>query len=315
MVNQARVAKPVVAKKVVVPTNRAFTMAGLWRLAVWGGTAAAALLVAVFTSHSDVGSLRAAGALSSLTGRRVALVQSDQPAGPATSTTTSSAAAPSAPPAASMPAVAPGSADAQVDPRRLAEAVRNLAADNSQLKTRLAAVENTIGDFTGSVARQVEEAKKAAARAAPAWPDDAPVSPVTSAAIAAMVSPAIPPPDGLSPRPAPPPVAEPQSVAAAPAEARGPAETVRVPYGVDIGSALSIQALRARWAGIRSAHPLLFDKLVPLVSLKENSNAVELRLVAGPVPDADAAARLCTSLAAFHLFCKPAAYGGQTLAP
>ncbi len=318
MVNQAQVARPVVAKKVAVPARRTFTMAGLWRLALWGGIAAAALLVVVFATHSEIGSQRAAGALSSLTGRRVALLQPDQPAAPASAAATSTAPRT----AAAIPAVAPGAADAQVDTRRLAEAVRNLAADSNQLKTRLAAVENAMGDFTGSVARQVEDANKAAARAAPPWPDDMPVSPVTAATIAALVSPAVPPPDGLPPRPAPPAVASPQAsapqqtIAAAPAEARGPDEPVRTgPYGVDVGSALSIQALRARWAGIRSAHPLLFDKLVPLVSLKESTNAVELRLVAGPVPDADAAVRLCTSLAAFHLFCKPAAYSGQTLAP
>src|SRR5271170_4942701 len=144
MVNQVRVAKPP-PRKAAPPARKPLSMSGVWLLAIWGATAASAMLIAVLVTHSEVGSQRAAGALSALTGRRVALMQSDQaPVQPAT------------------PAAATG-IDPQVDSRRLADAVRNLAADNNQLKTRLAAVENNISDFTGSVTRQVEDAKNAAA--------------------------------------------------------------------------------------------------------------------------------------------------------
>ena len=44
-----------------------------------------------------------------------------------------------------------------------------------------------------------------------------------------------------------------------------PALPLPMEYGVDIGSAVSIQALRARWAGIRSAHPQLFEGLAPTI--------------------------------------------------
>jgi hypothetical protein len=65
---------------------------------------------------------------------------------------------------------------------------------------------------------------------------------------------------------------------------------------LDIGSAVSIQALRTRWAGIRSAHPQSFADLAQTVSLSElpPSNRPELRLVVAPLPSADAAAKLCT---------------------
>jgi hypothetical protein len=315
MVNPVRAQKPSPsAPKRVVPVQRPFTIPftiqGLWRLGVWGGTAAAALLFAVLATHSEIGSLRAAGALSSLTGRRVALVQSDQMT-PAT-----------------LPAInastTPPSSEAQAETRRLAEAVRSLMAENNQMRMRLAAVENNVSDFTGSVTRQVEEAKYAAR----AWPDDMVISPVTSAMIANLISPTLTPPDGLGAATTAPLTVrpQPQLVAAPPATAPTPeAEMPKaVPVfgpgaiGVDIGSALSIQALRARWAGIRSAHPLLFDNLVPLANVKEGSKSggvVELRLVAGPLPDADAAMQFCTSLAAYHLYCKPAAYNGQQLPP
>ena len=46
------------------------TMHGLWRLVVWGSTAATALLIAVLSSRGVVGSQRAAVAASTLPRRR-----------------------------------------------------------------------------------------------------------------------------------------------------------------------------------------------------------------------------------------------------
>jgi len=87
-------------------------------------------------------------------------------------------------------------------------------------------------------------------------------------------------------------------------------------YGVDIGSGLTIQALRVRWTAIRSAHPELFDGLEPIVSIKEvpHGNRVELRLVVGPFAEAGAATQLCASVALFGLFCQPTIFDGQRLA-
>ena len=60
---------------------------------------------------------------------------------------------------------------------------------------------------------------------------------------------------------------------------------------------------RARWAGIRSAHPQLFDGLAPTISLSEMppSDRPELRLALGPLASAGAAAKLCTTLERFRL--------------
>lgn len=183
--------------------------------------------------------------------------------------------------------------------------------------TRLAAVEHNMDDMTGSITRQIEAAKAKTAEASPPpWPNDAPpvpTTPATIASIVAPVAPAVPPPAGLA-TPIPP---SPLTPAAAPtpldAPGSAPAPTA---YAVDIGSALSIQALHARWAGIRSAHPQLFEGLQPVVKLKEipQSNRVELRLVVGPLPSAEAAAQLCASLAVFRLFCQPTSFDGKHLA-
>jgi hypothetical protein len=69
----------------------------------------------------------------------------------------------------------------------------------------------------------------------------------------------------------------------------------------------------ARWAGIRSAHPQLFDGLARTISFSEMppSNRPELRLVVGPLASADAAARLCTALGRFRLTCQPTVFPGR----
>src|SRR5580704_5196900 len=231
------------------------TMHGLWRLVVWGSTAATALLIAVLSSRGVVGSQRAAVAASTLGGGTVAMVQPVQ-----------------TPPPAVVRAIDTQAAET----KKLADAVRDLTADNDELKSRLAVVEHSVDDVTGSIARQAQSP------APPPWPDGPPV-PATPAAIAAVIAPALPLP---------------------------------MEYGVDIGSAVSIQALRARWAGIRSAHPQLFDGLAPTVSLSETpqSNRPELRLVLGPIASAGAAAKLCTTLERFRLTCQPTIFAGRNLA-
>jgi hypothetical protein len=222
---------------------------------VWGSTAATALLIAVLSSRGVVDSQRAAVAALTLGGGTVAIVQ----------------------PVPTPPQTAAHSFDAQAETKKLAEAVRDLTADSDELKSRLAVVEHSVDDVTGSIARQ------ATATAPPPWPDNGPPVPATPAAIAAVVAPALPLP---------------------------------MEYGVDIGSAVSIQALRARWAGIRSAHPQLFDGLAPTISLSElpPSNRPELRLVVGPLASADAAAKLCTTLGRYRLTCQPTIFAGRHLA-
>ena len=53
-----------------------------------------------------------------------------------------------------------------------------------------------------------------------------------------------------------------------------------------------------------------------MVTVRENSktHGVELRLVIGPIADAEAASRLCTTLTEAHHYCQPVAFEGQRLA-
>lgn len=260
------------------PAEKSFTMRHLWRMTLWAGSAAGAVLLAILTTLNTASSHRVASALTSWR---------DQPQ-------------------AASPRVAE-----QAETRRLAQSVHSLAAENDRLKARLAAVEQSVDDITGSVTRQIEAVK---ARAANQWPADAPPVPMTPAVIASIVDP---------PMPATAMFAAPQSSTVAvhramppAAAAAAPARTAPLQYGVDVGSALSIEVLRARWLGIRSAHAQLFEGLTPTATLREipKSKRVELRLVVGPLASREAADRLCAALVPYRLFCKPTSFDRQHLA-
>ncbi len=216
--------------------------------------------------------------------------------------------------------VAPRALDADSATRQLAQAVHDLTEDRDRLMARLAAVEHNLDDMTGSIARQVEAAKAANVQALrPPWPNEQPPVPATPATIAALVAPVAPvapvvPPLAGASSPLPPSPLTPAAVGWPPDAAASAALTQA--YGADIGSALSIKALQARWAGLRSAHPQLFEGVEPVVTLRENprSNRIELRLLVGPLPSAEAAAQLCASLAALRLFCQPTMFDGRRLA-
>lgn len=282
------------------PATAAFTMRHLWRLTLWGGAAASALLVAVLASRSDAGAQRIAG-LFSIRGDRTQ--------------------------------VAAQPFDAETEAHRLAEAVRGLNAENQELKSRLAAVEHNVDDITGSVARQIEVIKETKPAPAPTPAPNyaapaAPAAPAAKAAIAepAGVAPAPVQPGAAAPPPphaaAPPPAALAPHAAAPAPNAAAPAPYAESPallapqYAVDIGSAVSIQVLRAHWLGIRSAHAQLFEGLMPVVMLREvpHTGRVELRLVLGPLANAEAAANLCTALAPYRLSCQPTLFSGQHVA-
>lgn len=188
--------------------------------------------------------------------------------------------------------------DAQAATVQLAEAVQGLKANDEQLQSRLAAVEHDVDDVTGTITKQIQAA--AASRH-----EDGP-----SLAATALASASIAPVDIL---PAPASAVLPATIKTEPEIAALPPKTA---FGVDIGSGLTLQALRMRWAAIRTGHPQFFESLEPIISVREvpHTNKIELRLVAGPIAQPGAAAQLCAQLAALGLYCQPTIYDGQHLA-
>ena len=156
-------------------------MRHLWRMTLWAAAAACALLIAVLAGRNEAGAERIASVFSS--GHREARV-----------------------------AAAEHPFDAKAETRRLADAIHDLGAENAQLRTKLAEIEQNMNDITGSVTKQIAAVKAAATGP---WPADAKPEPITAADIASIMAPAAgletpaPSPPQTSPVSAPP--AEPQA--------------------------------------------------------------------------------------------------------
>jgi hypothetical protein len=107
----------------------------------------------------------------------------------------------------------------------------------------------------------------------------------------------------------------PEDAVAAATEADVPVE--RTQFGLDIGGASSMAGLRALWSGVRKAHPSQFVALRPVLAIRQNKNGfgLQVRVIAGPIPDAAAAANLCAMLAADNRGCETTIFDGQRLLP
>ncbi len=291
----------------------------LWRLFGWGGAASIALAAVALTSQTDTGGKRL----------QLALANAREP----------------------MHAVAqipPRAADAaaEAETKRLAAQVRELSADRERLSARIAMLERNLEDMTGSIKQQSEQL--AAARAAAMTPPPAPSAPATApVAAAAPPAPARP---ALTPLPvpaiseaaasapatpvkpqaeepaAPPQAAEsaagqvplpPVRVAEAPANepAAEPPPPAKDEFGIDLGGAHSIEALRIHWAALKANYGPLLVGLHPLaMQYPRHPSGVAYRLVVGPLPDAAEAAHLCARFPTLRTGCHPAKFIGAQLA-
>jgi hypothetical protein len=287
-----------------------------WRLFGWGSAATIALAAVAFTSQSEDGGKRL----------QLALANANEPGGTF----------------AQIPRPVP---EAEAETKRLAAQVRELAADRERLTARIATLERNLEDMTGSIKQQSEQL--AAARAANT-PPPAPSAPATTPAVAAAAPPPAPalpaltplalpaasetaaswpatrttplaaepatPPQAAQPatEPAPPP---PVRVAAAPANEPVAAPPPQPDYGIDLGSAGSLDALRIHWAALKANYGPLLVGLHPVAAPHPKHPAgVTYRLVAGPLPNAAEAARFCASFPVTRTGCRPALFNGVQLA-
>jgi hypothetical protein len=116
----------------------------------------------------------------------------------------------------------------------------------------------------------------------------------------------------------------PEVVASAPPASEEEAEDAAAPkvalqrteFGVDLGTANSVNGLRALWLGLlksRSNAPL--TALRPVIKIKEATNGLgmQLHLVAGPLNDAGAAAKICAVITENKRSCDTTVFDGQRL--
>ena len=91
----------------------------------------------------------------------------------------------------------------------------------------------------------------------------------------------------------------------------------RTEFGVDVGGANSLNGLRALWRGLlKSKSNAALTPLRPIIVVKESNTGLgmQLRLVAGPLGDAAAAAKICAALIESQRTCETAVFDGQRLA-
>ena len=90
----------------------------------------------------------------------------------------------------------------------------------------------------------------------------------------------------------------------------------RTQFGVDVGAASSVAGLRVLWRGLlKSKSGTALAPLRPIIMIREAGNGpgLQLRLVAGPLNDAGAAARICAVLTENDRKCETAIFEGQRL--
>jgi hypothetical protein len=233
--------------------------------------------------------------------------------------------------------------ESQNKARQLAAAVDTLNADRDRLYARVTVLEENLESVTGSIAKQ-----KAAAVLPPipvAPQAAAPPAPETTAAVQpdvkSQVSTAPTPPPKIapvasipSPQLSPAPAEQKTAAAAEPAKkettvtgaltANTPAShdavadrpVQQTAFGVELGGANSVEGLRAIWRTVNKTNGAIFGALQPIVVLREGNDGLgmKLRLVAGPLNDAAAAAKICAVLIADKRACLPSVYDGQRLA-
>ena len=300
-----------------------FDRRAMWRLASWGAGSVAALVVAILATRSP------------------AAVNRDQLA--------------SAELARQSQQVQWIAKESQNKARELAAAVETLNADRDRLYTRVTVLEQGLDSVTGALSRQPAPTAAATAQpAVPSADAPAPPTPSTNAdpigpfrpaetrpvEAKAEMPPALPkiaPVATVAPATPPAPVKPAEQKAETPATDQPPAPTVtaaitpsdpapnempsasvvrRTEFGVDLGSARSVEGLRAVWRGAIKTNAQHLASLQPIIVVKERNDGLgmQLRLVAGPLADAAEAAKVCAGLLTeSNRPCETSVYEGQRL--
>jgi hypothetical protein len=233
-------------------------------------------------------------------------------------------------PVASTPATPPAADKSTAAAEAGPTAVYSAAKD--AVKTDAAKAESAKLEAVAEMAKAdlaKADAAKADAKADTVKPEPTKPSPATPLVVAQSM---MAPPDAaasklIEPGKPPNPVISspiPDVVAAAPSAADTEADDEALPkvslqrteFGVDLGTANSVNGLRMLWLGLlksRSNAPLA--ALRPIIVIKESAKGLgmQLRLVAGPLNDAGAAARICAVLTENNRPCETAIFDGQRL--
>ncbi len=318
----------------------------LWRLGSWAAASVGAVIVAVMSNHSSIGlhrdqvagtdlalqsqqiqsvakesqneARRLASAIETLNGDRDRLYSRVTVLEQGLESVTGAVARQN--PAAALPQV-PATASASTEPQS--------SSQSSTPQNPVAApVVSPVAAAAPATAAQKPAVDAATARnsgpaAVPSVAQGTPNSPATPTAMPLMASKSMPAPPETAANAV---TASPMPEVVAPAASADDAErdppwaasskvaVQRTEFGVDVGGANSLGGLRALWRGLKSNTALA--ALRPIIVVKESNTGLgmQLRLVAGPLADAAAAAKICAALLESQRPCETTVFDGQRLA-
>jgi len=320
----------------------------LWRLGSWGVGSVAAVVVAVMASQSSIGvrrdqlaaadlvrqsqqiqsvakdsqseTRRLASAIDTLNGdrdrlySRVTVLEQGLDSVTGSIARQNSATGSPQPAAARLSGLEPQPA-LQDSPPLAAAPATTVAALTEKPRDVATRQPESVAPATSTASTEIKAANPPAATPAmPLMPPKSMMAPPDPAA-AKLIEPEQPP-DVIMATPMPEAVA---AASAAPDSASSkPASEIaiqRTEFGVDLGAANSIDGLRALWRGLLKSNAALVS-LRPIIVVKERSNGLgmQLRLVAGPLSDAAAAAKICAALIESERACETSVFDGQRLA-
>ncbi|MEA2881403.1 MAG: hypothetical protein QOH32_659 [Bradyrhizobium sp.] len=298
----------------------------LWRLGAWGAGSVAAVIVAVMASQSSIGLRRDQIAAADLTrqSQQIASVARESQA--------------EARRLASAIDTLNGDRDRLYSRVTVLEQGFDNVTGSIARQYLAAAAPQPTAAASGAAGTQPAQAPVSAApptmvAALTDKPREAPARQPESSAGSAAASPATPlmpaksmmaPPDPAATKlvvPEQPPqviTATAETAAAEPDASRPAPETPapRTEFGVDLGGASSVDGLRALWRGLLASDGPALSALRPIIVVKERNNGLgmQLRLVAGPLSDAAAAATICAGLMEGQHACETSVFDGQRLA-
>ncbi len=210
---------------------------------------------------------------------------------------------------------------------RLRAETQRMEQDRRALADQLARLEAELGPVTGSIPATPPATGR---QTVPALSGDLD-QPVDLLEAVGLPAPILPPAGDVDVRFGPLPVADLDDMAsldsaedavdaalagmATDAARTSPARLSQTVFGIDLGTAGSLDAARGIWAALATGHEELLGGLAPMIAVDEGDDgALRLRLLAGPFVDAADAARLCEQLRRRGVDCRAAPYEGQRLA-
>jgi hypothetical protein len=202
--------------------------------------------------------------------------------------------------------------------------IRTLSTERDRLAGRIALLESTIDDMTGTIKKQAAATAAVLAANAPPAPSrsgSAPpvpsdsaetnagvtATPVTTIAITRPAKPDTPPPH---PTPLPP-----TRLASTTTNDPAAQPANQNEFGLELGAGASVEAVRQRWTVVKANFGPLLSGMHPLAARDQRPGATGYRLVVGPLPNSAAASGLCAQFAAARTTCRAVKFDGDPIPP